>query len=303
MAVKASGSLGGDIGVGEACDSSVRYPVALPSTKALRLHWPEYLIEGAGLGVFMLSACLITALLEHPSSPVNAALPNATFRRFLLGLGMGGTAVAIVYSPWGQRSGAHINPAVTLSFLRLGKIARWDAAFYITAQFLGSIAGVATSAALIPRLIADPSVNYGATVPGKDGPLVALVAELVISFVLMSVILAVGSSPRWSKVTGAATGVLVALFVFVAAPLSGFGMNPARSAGSAIVSGIWTAWWIYLFAPPFAMLLATEMHRRLFGARAMACAKLHHGGAVACIFCGADALQPVPTVPSDEGAR
>ena len=82
---------------------------------ALKQHWPEYLFEALGLGLFMLSACLCTALLEHPRSALHSALPNAALRRLLLGLGMGLTATGIVYSPWGQRSGAHINPSVTLA--------------------------------------------------------------------------------------------------------------------------------------------------------------------------------------------
>lgn len=85
--------------------------------------------------------------------------------------------------------------------------------------------------------------------------------------------------------------MLVALYVFVAGPLSGFGMNPARSAGSAVVAGTWTSWWIYLLAPPVAMLLAAEVHARLRGGRAMACAKIHHSSKLSCIFCG---FEPKP---------
>ena len=259
--------------------------------RTLRQHWPEYLFEAVGLGVFMVSACLLTALLEHPSSAVHASLRDASLRRALLGLGMGLTAAGIVYSPWGQRSGAHINPAVTLAFLRLRKIKACDAAFYVPAQFVGGTLGVLLSRAIIPHEIADPAVRYAVTVPGKHGAIGALITELVISFLLMTVVLVVGSVEKWAGLAGVATGVLVALYVFVAAPLSGFGMNPARTAGSAIVSGTWTAWWIYFFAPPAAMLCAAEAHARIRGARAMACAKIHHSSKQACIFCG---FEPKP---------
>src|SRR5262245_24900971 len=103
---------------------------------ALGRHWPEYLIEAAGLGLFMVSACLFTALLEHPSSPVRQTVMAPMLRRIPMGLAMGLTAVAIVYSPFGQRSGAHLNPALTLTFWRLGKVKPWDAAFYVAAQFV-----------------------------------------------------------------------------------------------------------------------------------------------------------------------
>ena len=90
-------------------------------------HWPEYLLEAAGLGLFMISACLVTVLLEYPSSPVRQALPDPWVRRLLIGIAMGLTAISLIYSPLGKRSGAHLNPAVTLTFLRLGKIEPWDA--------------------------------------------------------------------------------------------------------------------------------------------------------------------------------
>jgi len=80
---------------------------------ALRRHWPEYLMEAAGLGIFMISASVVTVILEHPVSPIRQqAITDAMFRRFVSGYGL--TAIAIIYSPWGKQSGAHINPVVTL---------------------------------------------------------------------------------------------------------------------------------------------------------------------------------------------
>ena len=88
-------------------------------------------------------------------------------RRALMGLIMGLTAIAIIYSPWGQQSGAHINPAVTLTFWRLGKIATWDAVFYVAAQFMGGLLGVLVVLALLGAIFADPPVSYVATLPGR----------------------------------------------------------------------------------------------------------------------------------------
>src|SRR5215469_1799131 len=86
----------------------------LSSLTCLRLHWPEYLMEAGLLGAFMVSACLFGALYESPHSPVRQAIASQVLRRLLMGLSMGLTAIAIIYSPWGEQSGAHINPSVTL---------------------------------------------------------------------------------------------------------------------------------------------------------------------------------------------
>ncbi len=73
-------------------------PTAQPEAAS---HWPEYLIEAAGLGLFMVSACLFSALIYHPLSPVRQALPHPLVRNLLTGVAMGLTLISIVYSPWG----------------------------------------------------------------------------------------------------------------------------------------------------------------------------------------------------------
>jgi aquaporin Z len=256
-------------------------------SESLASHWPEYLMEAAGLGAFMISACLFGALLEHPASPVRASITDGTVRRVLGGVLMGLTAIAIIYSRWGKRSGAHINPAVTLTFLRLGKIRRPDAIFYILAQFGGGLAGVVLSAAVLGSRIADPAVNYAVTVPGPDGTRVAFIAEALISFFLMGVILTVSNSVRWNRFTGLFAGFLVATYIGLEGPLSGMSMNPARTLASALPGGVWTDFWIYFVAPPLGMLLAAEAYLRLKGAGRILCAKLHHRNEERCIFrCG-----------------
>jgi aquaporin Z len=229
-------------------------------------RWPEYAIEAALLGLFMLSACACTVLVEHPASPLRAALDDALVRRALVGLAMGGTAVALIHSPWGRRTGAHFNPAVTLAFLRLGRIAPRDALGYVVAQHAGGIAGVALAALALAPWIAHPSVAFAATVPGSGGVAIAFAAELAISFGLMSVVLLV-SSGGFARATGLACGALVALSITFEAPLSGMSMNPARTLGSAVLANVWTGAWIYWTAPVAGMLLAAEAHVRVRAAR------------------------------------
>ena len=127
---------------------------------ALREHWPEYLIEAWALGMFMISASVATLLFEYPHSPWHQAIADAAIRRSCVGLLMGATAVALIYSPWGQRSGAHMNPAVTLAFLSLGRITRWDACFYGVAQACGGLLGVILVWCLFGTAFARPRHQY-----------------------------------------------------------------------------------------------------------------------------------------------
>jgi aquaporin Z len=255
----------------------------------LRRHWPEYLIEAAGLGVFMISASVFATILQFPGSPVREALPDPTVRRLFMGLAMGGTAIAIIYSPWGRRSGAHINPGLTLTFLRLRKIEPPDALFYVIAQFAGGVAGILLARLALGALLADPAVNYAATLPGSGGALVALAAEFAISFLLMLVVLTVSNRTGWNRFTGVFAGTLVALYITLEDPLSGMSMNPARTFASTVLAETWSVLWIYFTAPPLGMLAAAAVHR--FAKGAVYCAKLDHGGAQRCIFrCRFDVL-------------
>jgi aquaporin Z len=261
--------------------------------RALRGHWPEYLMEAAGLGFFMVSACFFAALIFHPSSKLNGTLNSPLVGRVLMGAMMGLTAVAIIYSPWGKRSGAHINPATTLTFLRLGKVAAWDACLYVLAQFAGGVTGVIVSALLLGNLISDPSVNYVTTLPGPRGSLIAFIAELIISFILMTVILHAANNARTARWTGMLAGVLVATFISIESPLSGMSLNPARTFASAFSARDWTALWVYFTAPPSGMLLAAEVYIRTRGGKRVMCAKLHHQNNQRCIFrCAYKSDQP-----------
>src|SRR5574338_195807 len=186
-----------------------------------RLHWPEYLIEAGALGAFMISACGFGTLLGHPSSPVVAAVPSDFVRRMLMGGLMGLTLVAIVYSPWGRRSGAQMNPAFTLTFYRLGRSAPRDVAGYVSAQFVGGALGVMISSVVLGDRLAAPGVRYVVTEPGMSGVLVAFAAEALISAVLLTMVLHVSSSERWKRYTGVFAGLLVAAYITVEAPLSG----------------------------------------------------------------------------------
>jgi aquaporin Z len=264
---------------------------------ALRDHWPEYLIEGWALGCFMISIGVFVTILGSPVSPIYTRVPSLALRAAMLGLALGATAIVLIHSPWGKRSGAHMNPAVTLAFLRVRKIHPWDALFYVIAQTLGGILGVIIVASAVGSLFTDPPVSYAVTVPGPRGASVAFMAEALISFVLMATVLMFTASMRLTRYTGLAIGGLVAFFIAVEFPLSGASMNPARTLASAASGHLWQYYWVYLLAPTLGMLAAAQLHLYLRGARASGCAKLLHPKDVPCIHCGQGAI------PTPGGAR
>ena len=150
---------------------------------ALREHWPEYLIEAWALGYVhgRRGHCRHAARITRPR-PSHRAIPDPMPRNVLAGVAMGLTAIALIHSPWGKRSGAHMNPAVTLTFLRFGKVRvlgrdvlraradRWAARW-------ACCSWPPSSATRSP----EPPVSYAATLPGTGRPGVAFFAEVVIS--------------------------------------------------------------------------------------------------------------------------
>ncbi len=229
-------------------------------TAAFKRHWPDYLKEAVGLMAFMLAAGTFTTLFEYPGSPVRQAISSDLLRHIGLGLIMGIVTAGIIYSPWGQRTGAHINPAVTWSFYRLGKIDRSDAVLYTTFQFFGGMLAPVLLLWMIGEPFTHEKVKYATTQPGPAGALVAFAAEFVISFILMLALLVAINSECFEKAAGAIAAILIAVYIALESPLSGMSLNPARTFGSALTACQWTGLWLYFVAPVASMLLATEAY-------------------------------------------
>ena len=276
--------------------------VATPSTGlgVWREHWPEYVIEGWALGTFMLSASIVVVLLESRQLPFRELIPSPLIRRMLVGMAMGLTAFGLIYSRWGRRSGAHMNPAVTLAFLRLRLVRPIDGLFYILAQTVGGIFGVLAGFSLTAGMLAAPDARWVVTVPGSCGPFVAFGVEFLMAMVLMFVVLQFSNTPILRGFTGCAAALMVALFITIAAPCSGMSINPARTLASAIPSQVWTAFWVYLLAPPLGMLAAAELHRWQSGGLLRHCAKLCHDNRTRCIHCGYTPSQDANKAPQPQ---
>jgi len=132
--------------------------------------------------------------------------------------------------------------------------------------------------------VADPSVAYVATQPREQSAGVPFAAEAVISFGLMLIVLCISNVRGLNRYTALFAGALVATCITLEAPISGMGMNPARTPGSALPGHLWAALWIYVTAPPLGMLLAAEIYARRKGHASILCWKLHHDNGERCIF-------------------
>jgi aquaporin Z len=263
-------------------------------------HLPDYLAEYAGTAFLLLVGLTAVAWDFGAGSPVARHIASAPVRRLITGTIFAGAGTLVVLSPLGRRSGGHLNPAVSLAFHRLGKMRTRDLIGYIAAQVLGAVTG-----ALIVRLLWGRralSTHLGATQPGSLGVWMALVAEVLCTFALMTLILEFIDRPRLMRYTAYAAGGLVALFVVVEAPVSGTSLNPARSLGPAVLAPLYSSLWLYLIAPPVGAVAAALLFRRRKG-RATPCAKLLHDDRHPCLFidCAYGAPDPAELAPKGAG--
>ncbi len=250
----------------------------LPLAVTLRRHWPEYAVEALFLAVFLVAAGVLAAWLQVPAEP-----PGLPWRRALGGIAMGLLLMAMIYSPWGRRSGTHLNPAITLAYLRLGKIGRWDALFYLIAQVGAALAAVALlrAGALLPATATPATLS---SFLGPTGAGAAFLTQFVLSASAMLLVLFTSNHLRWFRLTGVLYALLVMLTLVSAAPLSGFGMNVARLL-AVDVSGSSDVWrWLNLLPPLLGMQLAVEAWRLFTGRAQPLCAKLAHNTHGRCIF-------------------
>ena len=226
---------------------------------SFKKNWTHYMQEAVGLAIFVISACFFSALFWGHGKTFHFSFPNEPIKNISNGILMAITALLIFYSPLTAPSGSHINPAVTFTFLRLNKMCKYDALFYIVFQFIGGTLAVYIMVAFLGNTLRDAPVNYAVTVPGKFGVVAAAITEYAIAIIMMTMVLFTSNHHLLKKYTRVIAGCFVCLNVIFAGPVSGFGMNPARSFASAFPAHIYTAFWIYMLIPFAGMLSAAEI--------------------------------------------
>lgn len=179
-----------------------------------------------------------------------------------------GLVVLAMIHTFGDVSGAHLNPAVTLAFATAGRFPWREVPGYVLAQTAGAFAASGLLWLMFPE-----NAALGATVPVGPGGR-SFVLEVVLTGILMLTILSVATGARGKGVTaGIAIGGVVALEAMFAGPVSGASMNPVRSLAPAVVSGQAGALWIYLTAPFLGALLAVPLCIGTHGADCCVCCR------------------------------
>jgi len=158
--------------------------------------------------------------------------------------------MAMIYA-FGDISGAHFNPAVSIAFAYAKKFSWKEVPKYIVAQVLGALL-----ASVILYVLFPTSETLGATIPTVD-VWRAFVLELLLAFFLMTVIINVSTgSKEIGIIAGIAIGGVVLLEALFAGPITNASMNPARSFAPAMISGNMDELWLYILAPIIGALLA-----------------------------------------------
>jgi aquaporin Z len=235
-------------------------------------HPVEWACEFLGTAVLLLLG-LSAVCLDFGSHTPFSAIPTSP-RLLLTGLVFGGVGSLIALTPFGRRSGAHLNPVVTIAFFTQRRVHWHDLVGYLVAQLLGAIVGTAAVRLLWQGQAV--SVTDGATLPGAGISHVGAVAlEAGMSACLLLVILFMTSNRRTTRFTPLVLWLLVATFVWRFSPFTGTSMNPARSLAPALIATDFHAWWVYLVGPLLGCAVAVGVFALARGTEVLT-AKLFH---------------------------
>jgi aquaporin Z len=206
-----------------------------------------FVAELMGTALLVLVGLSLVILMFGEGSPIPGLLPSEGGRRLITGFLFGTTGASIALSAVGKRSGAHINPIVTLAFRLMGKLDLRTTLGYVVAQLSGAMLGALP---LLAWGAMGRSVAFGATLPGAGYAIeTVLLGEVITTFAMVTLLAVFLGFRRIRPFTPALFPPLYALMVYVESPISGTSTNPARSLGPAVVSGAWEGWWVYWVGP------------------------------------------------------
>ena len=209
--------------------------------------WRRLVSEVVGTAMLVLGGLSVVIVMFGTGSPMERVLPSVVLRQGITGFLFGCVGASIAVSRVGKESGAHINPAVTLGFWLMQKLTTRVAIGYVLAQLAGSVLGALP---LLAWGALGRSVDFGATVPGSSYTTsAALLGEVVTTFALVVGLCVFLGFRHLRRFTPLLMPPLYGVMVPMEAAFSGTSTNPARSFGSAVISGQWEGWWIYWVGP------------------------------------------------------
>jgi aquaporin Z len=263
--------------------------------QALKIHWREYLMEAAELGVLMFCICLFGTLLYSSASSLMPLGLSRIGKATFMGIALAITTFLIIRSPFGRRTGAHFNPGITLTYFYLGRVHRWDTLCYFASQFAGALVGMFVAHQILGRPLAAIPVCYVITIPGEYGSFIAFVAEFALSGLLMAVVLFATNRRSLTRLSPVIVSLLVVFYYALCPSLSGFSVNPARASFICYLCLDLAGIWVYFAAPCLGMLAAAVLYIRSMGPQRVYCAKVFHDLQSTCPFnCRFDQLYREP---------
>src|SRR5215213_8470265 len=219
----------------------------------MRDAWRHFAAEFIGIFalVFVGGASIMSAAMtQSPNGLVVAALAH-------------GTILAIMVTATMRISG-HLNPAVTLGFLAVRRIEPMMAMVYIVAQLLGAALAAWALKAVYPAEIETATRLGGQSVALELSSMQAILCEFIATFFLTFVVFGTAVDPAAPKVGGFAIGLAVTADILAIGPLTGGSMNPARSFGPAVASGVFEAQAVYWIGPIVGGIAAALLYDTLF---------------------------------------
>lgn len=231
--------------------------VSTPQPAHAGLHHIEWFCELVGTALLMLGGLSAICLDFGPGSAVARSIPSVGPRLLITGLLFAGAGSLVAISPVGKRSGAHLNPAVTVAFWLQRHVHESDLAGYVLAQGVGALLGVGAARLVWGHRLTSSAVDYGRTVPGNGlGPAAAVAIEAAMTALMILVIFGMVSHPRTARWTPFVLWLLIAALVWQVAPYTGTSLNPARTLAPDVAARNFGALWLYVVGPLVGALAA-----------------------------------------------
>jgi aquaporin Z len=243
-------------------------------------------MESVQTALLMICICLSLSatLLYGTHSPFRMLAVPALLKPFIMGIAVAVSTFLLIRSRFGRRTGAHLNPSLTGTYFFFGRIHRWDTLNYIAFQFVGALAGVWVARRALGDDLSMPPVCYVVTVPGTYGSAIAVLAEFLLSGLLMGVVLFASNRKHWVNFSPFLVSLITVCYYGFCSSLSGFSVNPARSFSSALFAFVWRGLWIYFAAPTLGMVTAASLYTGFGRWGHIYCAKLFHDLESPCPF-------------------